>query len=244
MPDELTSGDDRLRDEFNRWAEAGHGEKMEQDHLSIAEQTLRLMELQPGERILDLGCGSGWATRRLASLVAAGPKGSGQVVGLDISDEMIRRARDQSRDCENALFIWGSAAEIPWQEDYFHKVLSIESFYYYPEPERVLAELCRVMAPGGRLFILINLYRDNPFSLRWVEQLKVPVQVRSEQEYLELLAAHAFEAVEARRIPDLSPTPEEHCSRWFGNREEWLEFKRLGALLLTAQKPRRPVLAP
>ncbi len=43
--------DDRLRSEFNRWAEAGRGEEMERHHLSITEQTIRLMELRPGERV-------------------------------------------------------------------------------------------------------------------------------------------------------------------------------------------------
>ena len=42
------------------------------------------------------------------------------------------------------------------------------------------------MAPHGRLFILINLYKDNHYSLQWVDKLKVPVHVRSEAEYVEL----------------------------------------------------------
>jgi len=64
----------------------------------------------------------------------------------------------------------------------------------------------------GRLFILINLYKDNPYSLQWVPKLKVPVQVRSAAEYVDLLKKHAFENVEyaqisrrhahARRLPD------------------------------------------
>ena len=229
--------DERLKNEFNQWAEAGRGEEMEQHHLSITEQSLRLMDLKPGERVLDLGCGTGWATRLLARLVGEGPAGFGQVVGLDISDEMVRRARSQSLEFENVMYVWGSAGNIPWEENFFDKVLSIESFYYYPDQDRVLAELFRVMAPRARLFILINLYRDNPYSLRWVDELKVPVHARSEQDYIQLLQAHTFENVEAQRIPDLSPTPEEYSGRWFANATELREFKRIGALLLIAQKP-------
>ena len=91
-------------------------------------------------------------------------------------------------------------------------MLSVESFYYYPDQDRALAELFRVMAPRGRLFILINLYRDNQYSLQWVDKLKVPVHVRSAAEYVELLKKHAFENVEcaansrrhahARRLQD------------------------------------------
>ncbi len=229
--------DEILQQEFNRWAEEGRGEQMERHHLAITEATLRLMDLKPGERVLDLGCGAGWATRILARLVAEGPQGFGQVVGLDISDEMIRRARAASREFENIMYVWGSAEKVPWEENYFDKVLSVESFYYYPDADRVLNELFRVVAPRGRLFILINLYKDNPYSLQWVDRLKVPVQVRSEAEYLELLRRHAFEDVAARRIPDPTPTPHDYCGQWFNSAEDLREFKHIGALLLMGAKP-------
>ena len=229
--------DEILQQEFNRWAEEGRGEEMEKHHLNITEQTLRQMELRPGERVLDLGCGAGWASRILARLVGDGPEGHGQVVGVDISDEMIRRARAASRDFDNLMFVWGSAQQIPWEENFFDKVLSVESFYYYADQDRALHELFRVMAPRGRLFILINLYKDNPCSLRWVEELKVPVHARSAAEYVELLKAHAFEDVQAQRVPDESPTPEEYSGKWFKNAAELREFKKLGALLLVGTKP-------
>src|SRR3954470_2013278 len=229
--------DDRLKEEFNRWAQAGEGEKMRQHHLNIAEKTIRIMDLRAGERVLDLGCGSGWATRLLARLVAEGPEGFGQVVGIDISDEMIRQARAASKDFENILYVWGSAQQIPWEENFFDKVLSVESFYYYADQDRAVSELFRVMAPHGRLFILINLYRDNVYSLQWVDKLKVPVHVRSEAEYVELLQKHAFEDVEARRIPDDTPTPDDYKTKSFSSLEDLRAFKREGALLLMASKP-------
>jgi ubiquinone/menaquinone biosynthesis C-methylase UbiE len=231
------SPDERLQQEFNRWAEAGEGEKMQHHHLDITEKTLRLMNLRPGERVLDLGCGSGWATRLLARLVADGPEGFGQVVGLDVSDEMIRQARTASREFENILYVWGAADKIPWEENFFDKVLSVESFYYYPDQDRALAELFRVMAPRGRLFILINLYKDNEYSLQWVPKLKVPVHVRSEAEYIDLLQKHAFEDVEARRIPDDTPTPDDYKTTSFRSLDDLKAFKKVGALLLMASKP-------
>jgi len=231
-----TSADEQMRREFNEWAEAGKGEEMEHHHISITQQTLALMNLKPGERVLDLGCGAGWASRLMAQVVGGGER-PGQVVGLDVSDEMIRRARANSTEYDNILFIVGSAQQIPWEENFFDRVLSVESFYYYADQERALAELFRVLAPKGELFILINLYKDNPYSLRWVEELKVPVQVHSEQEYIELLKENGFDNVHAVRVPDLTPTPEEYSGRWFKNADELRDFKRIGALLLIARKP-------
>jgi len=237
MPDKSLTPDEKLQQEFNRWATAGEGEKMERHHLNIAEKTLRLMELRPGERVLDLGCGSGWATRLVARLVGEGPQGFGQVVGLDVSDEMVRQAREASKDFENIMYVQGSAQQIPWEENFFDKVLSVESFYYYADQDRALMELFRVMAPRGRLFILINLYTDNPYSLQWVDKLKVPVQVRSAAEYVELLKKHAFENVETRRIPDDTPMPDNHQTKWFKSLDDLKASKREGALLLMASKP-------
>jgi ubiquinone/menaquinone biosynthesis C-methylase UbiE len=237
VPQNSPTPDENLQHEFNRWAEAGEGEKMQNHHLDITEKTLRLMDLRPGERVLDLGCGSGWATRLLSRLVGEGPEGFGQVVGLDVSDEMIRQARAASKDFENILYVWGSALQIPWEENFFDKVLSVESFYYYPDQDRSLAELFRVMAPQGRLFILINLYKDNPYSLQWVDRLKVPVHVRSEAEYVDLLKKHAFENVESRRIPDDTPTPDDYKTKSFYSLDDLRAFKKTGALLLMASKP-------
>jgi ubiquinone/menaquinone biosynthesis C-methylase UbiE len=237
LADKFQNPDQKLQLEFNRWAEAGEGEKMERHHLDITEKTIRLMELRPGERVLDLGCGAGWATRLLARLVADGPEGFGQVVGVDVADEMIRHAREASKDFENILYIWGSAQQIPWEENFFDKMLSVESFYYYADQDRALNELFRVMAPRGRMFILINLYKENPYSLQWVDKLKVPVQVRSSAEYVELLKKHAFENVEARQIPDDTPTPDDYQTKSFRSLDDLRAFKRIGALLLTASKP-------
>src|SRR5437773_398590 len=51
---------DSLREEFNRWAEAGRGEGMEQEHLPIMLPVLEKMRLTPTDSVLDVGCGAGW----------------------------------------------------------------------------------------------------------------------------------------------------------------------------------------
>jgi arsenite methyltransferase len=221
--------DRKLQQEFNQWASAGRGDEMEGHHSDITDQTLALMDLQPSDRVLDLGCGTGWASRRLARVVA-------EVVGLDVADEMLRRAEKASSAFPNIRYVWGSAEKIPAPDNHFTKVLSVESFYYYAEPGQALDELRRVLAPGGKLFILINLYKDNHYSLRWVSELKVPVQALSEKEYLALLERHGFAHAQARRIPDRSPSPDVYSGKWFKNAEELKDFKRIGALLLIAEK--------
>jgi ubiquinone/menaquinone biosynthesis C-methylase UbiE len=226
-----SQADQKLQQEFNQWAAAGRGDEMEDHHSDITEQTLALMDLQPNDRVLDLGCGTGWASRRMAKVVTGG-----EVVGIDVADEMLRRAENASQGINNVKYVWGSAEKIPAGDNHFSKVLSVESFYYYADQSKALDELRRVMAPNARLFILINLYKDNHYSLRWVSELKVAVQAKSEAEYIELLKQHGFKNVEARRIPDRSPSPDVYSGKWFKNADELKDFKRIGALLLIATK--------
>src|SRR5207247_5876428 len=112
MPE--TTSNDSLREEFNRWAEAGRGEGMEQEHLPITLPVLEKMRLGRTDNVLDVGCGAGWLSRRLAKLVP-----EGRVIGMDISDEMVRRARGAGLDHDNLLFVVGEAAEIPWEANFF-----------------------------------------------------------------------------------------------------------------------------
>jgi len=82
---------DALREEFNRWATSGRAATLEAHHRPLVEQMLPLMQVRPRDRILEIGCGEGWACRLLADIAA-----EGLVVGLDVSDEMIRNARARS----------------------------------------------------------------------------------------------------------------------------------------------------
>jgi ubiquinone/menaquinone biosynthesis C-methylase UbiE len=224
--------DQKLQQEFNQWAAAGRGDEMEDHHSDITDQTLALMNIQPADRILDLGCGTGWASRRMARVAT-----NGEIIGLDVGDEMLKRAEETSSEFKNIRYVWGSAEKIPANDGYFSKVLSVESFYYYADQGKALDELSRVMAAGAKLFILINLYKDNHYSLRWVSELKVPVKALSEAEYKTLLEKHGFKNVQARRIPDRSPSPETYSGKWFKNAQELKDFKQIGALLLIAEKP-------
>src|SRR5215469_15204775 len=114
-----TQADKQLQEEFNQWAAAGRGDAMEEHHSDITDQTLALMDLTPDDRVLDLGCGTGWASRRLAHKVP-----DGEVVGIDVADEMLRRAEQASDGIKNVRYVWGSAESIPAKDRYFTKVLS------------------------------------------------------------------------------------------------------------------------
>ena len=229
MP-EITSNES-LREEFNRWADAGRGEGMEQDHLPITVPVLEKMGLAPTDNVLDVGCGAGWLSRRLANEVP-----EGRAVGMDISDEMIRHARRGSVEFGNLMFVTGVAAEIPWQPHFFSHVISVESSYYWPEPAAGIRDIFRVLQDGGSAWILINYYRDNPHCHQWGELLAVPTHLLSGDEWAALFREAGFRNVAYERIIDRSPSPEVYTGRWFRNAEHLRAFKDEGALLVHGTK--------
>jgi len=220
-----------LREEFNKWAEAGRGDGMEQDHLPITLPVLAKMELTATDNVLDVGCGSGWLSRRIAGVVT-----EGRVVGMDISDEMIRIARRNSLPHDNLLFVTGEVAEIPWEPNFFTHAISVESSYYWPSPAAGAKEILRVLRPGGSAWMLINYYRDNPHCHQWGALLAVSTHLLSAEEWAGLFREAGFAQVAHERVADPSLSPEEYTGRWFRDVAQLRAFKAEGALLVRAKK--------
>ena len=223
---------DQLRDEFNRWAESGRGEAMQDDHLPIVLPTLDRMQLAPDDNVLDVGCGTGWLSRMLAERVP-----EGRVVGMDLSDEMIYHARRASVEMENLMFVVGGVNQIPWEAGFFSRAISVESAYYWPDPARGLREIFRVLREDSTAWVLINYYRDNPHCHQWAEQLAVPTHLFSAEEWAALFRDAGFTDVAHARISDPTPVPEVYTGRWFRDDAQLRAFREIGALLIHGTKP-------
>jgi SAM-dependent methyltransferase len=231
MPPETNSGD-LLREEFNRWADAGRGEGMEQEHLPIVLPLLARMNLAPNDNVIEVGCGSGWLAALLAEQVP-----QGRVVGMDVSDEMVRRARRHNDAIENTMFVIGEAGEIPWEAQFFDQALSVESAYYWPDPARGLRETFRVLREGGSAWVLINFYRENPHSRHWADVANLPMQLLAADEWCGLFRAAGFSGVGWEQIPDPTPVPETYTGCWFRDAAQLRAFRETGALLVRGVRP-------
>ena len=124
-------------------------------HTVWAEPTARLWEaagFAPGERLLDLGCGPGYATADLSQLV--GPAGS--VVGVDVSRRFLNalEARVAANRLSNVAWHEADAAALPLESGSVHGVFARWVLSFTPDPGAVMAEVARVLAPGGRFAVL------------------------------------------------------------------------------------------
>ena len=107
------------------------------------------LQLEPGSRVLDVGCGTGDLLRVLASLVAPG-----QACGIDLSAQLVALARQRtSEDDANVSFEVADAYALPFPDGSFDCVIANQVLLHLIEPWRAVAEMRRVLAPGGRLSV-------------------------------------------------------------------------------------------
>ena len=122
--------------------------------LATAQQELmRHAALAPGERVLDVACGTG-----LTAVEAAGAVGPhGNVVGIDLSARMVDAARQRAveRGTANVAFARMDAESLDLPNASFDVVLCELGLMYVPDPARALSEMHRVLRPGGRLVVVV-----------------------------------------------------------------------------------------
>ena len=155
-----------------------------------------LVDLKPGQTVLDLGSGGGIDV--LLSARRVGP--TGKAYGLDMTDEMLALARENQRKsgAANVEFLKGEIEQIPLPEASVDVIISNCVINLSADKDRVLAEAFRVLKPGGRLAVSDVVVRGEvPAALRRSVELWIGCVAGAleEQEYRDKLAKAGFEAI-------------------------------------------------
>ena len=108
---------------------------------------LKEMDLRPGENVLEVGFGGGGLLR---SILASAP---GEVMAVDVSEVMVGRAQRRFRRRPRLHIHHGSVEDLPVPDGAVDKAVSVNNIYFWPDPAAAMAELARVVRPGGRLVI-------------------------------------------------------------------------------------------
>lgn len=140
-------------------------------------------------RVLDVGCGPGHTTLALAPH-------AGAVVGLDLSAAMLTQGRRLAaeRGLANLTFEQGDVEQLPFADASFDTVTSRFSAHHYPDPAAALAQIARVLAPGGTFLLVDTVAPETPVAdtyLNAVEVLRDPSHARNHTtaQWLAMLAA-------------------------------------------------------
>jgi len=159
---------------------------------SVHPRVLEQLEQLEFDTILDVGCGTG----TLLSLITS-KNSNAMISGVDLSTEMIKVAKGKLS--EKADLRVGDSEELPWTESSFDVVLSTQSFHHYPNPDKVLAEMKRVLKPNGHL-IIADLWSPTPvrqimnFLMRFDKG--GDVRVYSKKEICRLIEESGFKSIE------------------------------------------------
>jgi len=113
--------------------------------------TLAALSLKPGERVLDVGCGPALLVAEMAHVVGS----SGHVTGIDRSEPMLTVARRRCQPLtDRTTLLRGDATALPFPAASFDAAVSTQVLEYVAEIDTALAELHRVLRPGGRILLL------------------------------------------------------------------------------------------
>ena len=126
-------------------------------HRSFYKNTAKILNLQPEDKYLEIGFGSGLFIKKYASHVS-------RIAGLDYSEDMVNLASSINKNLiklGKAEFKRGNVSDLPWSDNEFSVAVGIETFFFWPEPEASLKEIFRVLAPGGRLVLEMAYNKDD-----------------------------------------------------------------------------------
>ena len=203
--------------------------------LKLVRKAIRTMKLEPTSAVLDVACGRG-----TSSFVIANELPGTQVTAVDLLPENIAGARTLYGNAPNLTYDQGDALHLEYPDASFDRVLCLEAAFHFPDRNRFLSELARVVRPGGRVLIVDFMATAADDSPVWHSQEADLVRhtwqfeaFESETRYRANAEANGFH-VDACR--DWSAHVTMPIQSLF-NLVAWLGRRRWGRRVMTIQNP-------
>lgn len=218
---------------FDRWAEEGRDAQLEKEHVDVATQVIAAMQLEPGERVLDLGCGNGWATRLIAKANAGV-----QAIGVDASPKMIARAEALHSLTIRARYELGTFEKLDFKDGHFDRVFSMEALYYAADLAQAIRECFRVLKPGGSVETLVDYYSESGASEPWAKVMGLALHRLSESGWKQAFEKAGFRNVTTARVIDSrGPGSAHDCDECEPDLAAKQALHAAGTLRVRAEKP-------
>ena len=135
-------------------------------HAPLTNWGLKLVKIQDGWTMLDIGCGGGATLKRLLKR-----SNDAHAYGIDISQESVAKARKVNAALlDKQVFVCqGSAEKLPYEDGKFDVVTAVETVYFWPNLPGCLQEVRRVLKPGGRFVIMVEVIESDSMWTEVVE---------------------------------------------------------------------------
>ena len=131
---------------------------MNEHHSPVTEWALGFFDFGDNDRVLDIGCGGGETIRKISEKLK-----NGNVYGVDYSELSVKLSKKHNAaDVESGKvsIIEASVEKLPFEDNFFHKIITVESFYFWPDPQENLKEVYRVLSKCGRFLIVADINGD------------------------------------------------------------------------------------
>ena len=177
------------------------GHSMAWQHKPLIKWAITLMDVQPTDHVLDVGCGSGVAIKLIAKIAV-----EGFVAGVDYSEEMAQQALRRNAAAVRAGragIRHGNVAALPYDDESFDKVIGVETFYFWPDPVANLREVRRVIRPGGLVALVMEGSKESPDQQKQIAlAARMEFPLYSGAEVVEMLTAAGFGQAWFESVPD------------------------------------------
>jgi arsenite methyltransferase len=193
--------DSRVKDIFEAWGRDYHADGMESEHWPRAREIFNLIEPSAGH-YLEIGVGNGYGLDYMAAHQFA----RGTCIGMDISESMVERARERTRERSNVALMAGDFLDWDFGNQRFDVIFSMEVFYYFPDIHRGIEKAFSILNPGGTLWVAVNFYEENTGSADWPDRLGAPLRRWSVADYAASFARAGFSDVGHKMIDTPLPT--------------------------------------
>ena len=143
---------------------------MNEHHSAVTGWALDFLELGAEDIVLDIGCGGGETLRRMSEKIS-----EGKLYGVDHSEVSVMLSEKHNMkdvECGKISIIKASVEKLPFEENTFDKIITVESFYFWPDPAENLREVRRVLRKGGRLFIVADINGDAELDEKDIEGIR------------------------------------------------------------------------
>lgn len=144
--------------------------RMNESHFAVTGWALGHWSPKENDCILDIGCGGGVTLKRLSERVPAG-----RLFGVDyssVSVELSKKTNAADVASGKMTITEGSVSALPFPENSFDKIITVESFYFWQDPKNDLRGVLRVLKPGGHFLLVADIYGKDGLSERALENIR------------------------------------------------------------------------
>ncbi len=168
--------------------------RMNDSHAAVTEWALRFFDFREFDEVLDIGCGGGAALARMSKYIR-----TGHLTGVDYSAVSVSLSREwNAADLRSGKMeiLEASVEKLPFEQERFDKIITVESFYFWPDPAANLREVLRVLKKGGVFLLTADIYQKEDLGRKALENVeRYGLFNPAPQEFYELFEQAGFSRI-------------------------------------------------